>query len=789
MKITKLLCLSILIFAMFTFRQQGGMISAETVSPANSATLNNIRVPIGVQSFKIEVSENGIYEITQPELVAAGMNATAVNPNNFQMMSDGSPVSFEFVGDTDNNFEANEAIRFYGWEFDRSRKDTWFVEENIYWLWEGNAPNRIASANNASNYPVVTEFAETILFEENLFPDFGSSSAGSDFVNGFDFWLWDEFSSDAQSSIPLTINDPASTGTVSIKTELFHHSSNPGKVSLRLNGNDLGESAEVDDNDSIYFTASTPVSTLVNGTNQVELSAESITIGRAAFQLNNIEVTYPRELIAVNDALTFMAETTGAVGFKIDGFSESDAADFIAWDITDRHSPVAISLSAGDISVANPNALTLNVAAQSGNAYHVTAASNIKTVGSISSYTATDQTPAGGAEWLAITHPSFSSQANRLATHRQDFSGLTTHVADWEEIKNQYGYGFSTPSAIQAYLAEAQNWPAAPQYVLIAGNSTLNPSQRECTHPTECRNDWSTEPTFVPTDIQHVDRFLGVLPSDYTYMTATGGLAPVQLHLGRLPANTSTEMRIMVDKIIRYDEALESGESWTLNHISLADDQSRSGNFCDQSQEILALIPEEYLATSYCLDDYFEYDEYGDPTNQEEAKGEIRTDYVNSLNEGAGFSHYFGQGSLVDWGGGIFNEFVIAQIQNENRPTIVWSETAFDGNFAFPETDTLSELIMKLPDNRGSAAYMSQSGTQYSFETVGLKTEMFKSLYAPGVDSMTVGEMVSDGLDQYLTLNLGHESVLYGHVLLGDPAMLAKAPITYRVYAPLLTSP
>ncbi|MCZ7673924.1 MAG: C25 family cysteine peptidase [Chloroflexi bacterium] len=91
--------------------------------------------------------------------------------------------------------------------------------------------------------------------------------------------------------------------------------------------------------------------------------------------------------------------------------------------------------------------------------------------------------PAGGADWVAITHADFLTQANSLAAHRGSAQngGLKTHVVDFDDIVNVYNYGLRMPEAIHAYLQNAlYTWPIPPGYAVLFGDGTLNPRNLDC---------------------------------------------------------------------------------------------------------------------------------------------------------------------------------------------------------------------------------------------------------------------------------------------------------------------
>lgn len=710
------------------------------------------------------VSENGIYEITQPELVSAGMDVSKLDRTKLQMMTNGSAISFVFIGDDDDVFEPDEAIRFYGWKFDRSRKDTWFVEDNVFWLWEGDGNYHIEKSIYSPSHPEVTQLPHTATFEENHFPHRLPILSYSDFVNGYDFWYWDEFTSSQSTIQSVELPNPAPAGTVDIKAEIFYRYTTPAPMEIKLNGINLGQSLGAENYNSFYYSASTPTSTLTSGNNRFEFIGGTTIAGEfSRFYLNQFEVTYMRDLIAVNDELAFVTENDGLFNYLIDGWSTANPDEIIAWDISDRHRPEKQIIDSTDLTSGNPNLLRLAYLGNGGETIHITTINQLKTVDSIVTYTATDQTPFNGAEWLSIAHPSFVAEANRLANHRAATNGISTHVADWEEIKNQYGFGFGTPSAIQSYLAEAlANWPIPPKYLVIAGNSTLNPAQRPCVD--HCANvDWSTEPTFVPTDIQRIDRFAGVISSDYPYMTLSDEVNPILVMTSRLPASSVTELSTMIDKVIMYDSAVQNNAPWLNSHLFLAGKFDGSTYFCGYAEDVADYLPSSASTTLYCDD----------------GSNNVMPDFIAEMNtNSAGFVHYFGRSVISGWriGGNNTSVDTLPDLDNQGKPAIIFSAASQDGGFAEPQSlsfdrVSMAENMMVRNDGRGAAAYLGNTGISYTLEGRMMQWYFFDAYRQESV--LTIGDATQSALDM-LGSNDFPESVLFMHHLFGDAGMLIK---------------
>ncbi|MCA9995146.1 MAG: hypothetical protein KDE56_05330, partial [Anaerolineales bacterium] len=116
--------------------------------PANVAQAPATELPIGVDTFKIEITEDGLYDISYADLQAAGMNVATINPHTITMLHRGQPVATQLIGDSDNQFEPGEAIRFYGWAFNGTRFEKLYADTNIFWLWAGGTETAVSNQPN-----------------------------------------------------------------------------------------------------------------------------------------------------------------------------------------------------------------------------------------------------------------------------------------------------------------------------------------------------------------------------------------------------------------------------------------------------------------------------------------------------------------------------------------------------------------------------------------------------------------------------------------------------------------
>jgi uncharacterized repeat protein (TIGR01451 family) len=743
-------------------------------------------LPEGTDAYRIEVNEDGLYEVDFAQLALAGMNVNGVDPHTFQMVYRGQPVAYEFVGDEDNDFEPGEAVRFYGWEFDGSRAERHFIPENrnTYWLWAGGTPTLISNTGNPGGNPPLDTFPESVTRELERRFQLTNTDAWDSYPNEPDTWYWTSISkspgtSNLTRNFDIEIFDPAPAGGEAQITVEILNNNDPfwthivdtfanGETTYAGNRTWLGRQ-------NVNITNTQPISTMVNFTNTVQIVFKTTNnTNNAYYYLNRITVDYPRQFIAQNNQLQFQTDS-GPHEFTVSNFTENDPANALVWDITDRLQPRRIPMAAGNIIGSGPYDWIFGSDNNSGQ-YIATTPDNALAPLDITQYVVPDIDPAGNnADWLAITAADFLNEVNNLAAHRQNnqFGGLDTHVVDIEDVINQYGYGFPTPGAIKDYLAYAVNeWSPGPTYVTLVGDTTLNPRQLACqetNHLSDC-DRWGTDvvPNFVPTDFVFIDRYTGFMTTDYSF-TLLDGDDLADLTIGRLAVNTPTEAQNIIDKIITYEQQYLTPEEWQLNVLFAADNADSGGNFCQENQNINPNIPDPFYEIHVCLPD--------NPTQQDvdNMRAEMRIWAVTPPN-GVTFMNYRGHGSITDWA----EEEILSNTDTgwwyptvgDPHPLILLSMDCLDGNFAWPGISGLGETFHKL-DGAGSVAHWSSTGLGFTSEHTILQKGFYDGLFAIGL--LQIGEAINYAKTVYY--QGGNDlSEMYGFTLQGDPAMLLMRP-------------
>lgn len=787
-----------------------------SLPPNLQTSANNFPTNAG-HILKITITQGeGIYEISGQELINAGIPANT-DPTTIAMMHRGSPVAVDYDDNGTTNTIADDTIRFYGWPFSSSKQEEQFINgarqpdgsfvlENVYWLYTGSGVTRtdIAStANLASSLGTPTTTTEyTAVYEpENYF--FSTWTNRWDiFPNEPDAWYADYITNGTGTTqtitrtYAITIPHPAASGTAVLDAELIsreYQSYNQHNAHITLNNGTPSATQTWFGLQNLNITDTLSLTQVISGSNNIAIVLENSYNGERIY-LNDISLTYQRQLIADNNMLAFTDEV-GSRAFAVSGFGSLTAADLLAWDVTNQTQPTAVSLTAPDLSGGTLTFGTNHPA----NSHFIVSAKTAAipvTASMIAPYTPANLTPTGTVQWLAISHTNFITAAQDLANHRQQaqYGGYTTQVVDIADIIAQYGYGLPLPSAIQAYTTEALTWGV--EYVVLFGDGTAVP---RATHtpmpcPAGCRANWDdSDPTYLLTDLQFTDPYQGLIPTDHTFVTVSGNDILPDMAIGRIPAQTATEAQNVVDKIKQYEQNLFTQQSWLYNIAFVADNTDSAGNFYAENTLVATELPAHYNVTQIALPNSGPVVN-GEPTAAAEDVDAAYWQLYNQVNiTGTTIINYRGHGSIPQWskdsrtsafgstGTGLLNVNDTNTFWlNGGKPAIILSADCLDGYFAYPGEPAISESFLKAA-NRGTAAHWSSSGLGTTYEHTILHRAFYQAIFDQGYTTM--GQAANYAKNIYNAAGQA-DSEMYAFTLLGDPAMRVFTPYQFWIYLP-----
>jgi hypothetical protein len=307
--------------------------AAVTVLAAATATPQSIQTQWALaagQALKLGVRSEGWYRVTQPQLVAAGLNPN-VDPRRLQLYVNGVQQPILVEGQSDGKFGSRDAIDFYGMGIDTIWSDT-----QEYWLVAGNGPGLRIDSQNRSNGPAgASSFPFSVQWKPRTV--YFAALLNGDGNNFFGPVL--DSADPLSQAVTITHLNTATAGSSPLQVTLQGVTAGAHAVTVTLNGNFVGNMAFSDQNRS---TSSFLVSNsyLQEGDNTLGLTVTGDATDVSV--MDTVLLTYPHSYIADNNSLRLTAASGKKV--TVSGFSGSSV------QVIDITNPPSVSLVPGAVS-------------------------------------------------------------------------------------------------------------------------------------------------------------------------------------------------------------------------------------------------------------------------------------------------------------------------------------------------------------------------------------------------------------------------------------------------------
>ena len=491
----------------------------------------------------------------------------------------------------------------------------------------------------------------------------------------------------------------------------------------------------------------------------------------STLEFNAFTVNYERFIVADNDELWFENQGQSDLNYELSNFTTSN---IVAFEITNLNTPQKISQET--ITGNGPYSLTFGRPATPKQKYFVTTLQQAHSVESITLYQ--DQglrTDLKQTDYLIISHPDFIDALQPLVEHHES-QGLSTRIVSTLDIYNDFGFGTLDPQAIREFIKYGyQNWQSpALSYVLLVGDGHYDPLNILA----------QQDAISLPPMLLNKDLYLGEIPADNGFVA---GLDPdesvdsifADVYIGRLPANSAEEASGMVQKILRYEN--NAYYNWRRNILFTTDNPDAAGHFYNLSDHLtddiatgLDLIPDRITLEKAYL-------HQSDTPYQSDLS--VRDKILQSMNDGQLIVQYIGHSSRSQWAGssGIWsvNRAGVSDpslLEPNNRLPLSLPWTCWEGYFVTPDIESVSEVMMRLPD-AGVIASFAPTGldvaTGHDYMTVQFYQALFK-------DENTTTELGPLVLRAKMGLTSSFQRMWYTYMLYGDPAMnLLVDPCVY----------
>lgn len=740
--------------------------------------------------FRFEAPEEGIYIIRKEQLSSLGIDPNTVDPRTIKIYNGGGkPIPENFntprpndllenaiyvFGEEDGKFDDGDYILFYGrgtdiWDYDSlnrriARTHNPYSKENYYWITSGGASGKRIQMQQSLNNPdaIIQSTSKAFAFWEEDKINIGKS--GRHFVG-------DEFSSSFNSRTYITnLEGLIPNSKIDYRGQFINSTfQTSNTINIDENNQRIFSQMIYGKGDYSYgiglFFNTSFTGTLPENRSVLKFTF-SINNPSSFGYLNYFEIFYDRYLKVENDFIIFYSPLNdGVIEYQLSNFSNSDIKVF---DITDFSNVKLISsptvLSGGDYH------FQANGTSNKIQKYLALCTSKYKTP--INPVEVPNQNIHGvsdGYEYVIITNKVFKEQAERLRNYRENESKIKRKSGIFyvDEIFNEFSYGMVDPMGIRDFLKYAyENWQTKPFYVLFFGDGNY-----------DYKNIEGKNKNFViPAETEQFLDELYSYPTDDFYLNINQTQKGIDLTSGRLNVNTLEEAKVVIDKIIQYENNNDRS-SWRNLITFVADDGKKSDNSDDGAThtwqtDTLAryYIPKSFEQNKIYLAAY--------PTvitSLGRRKPEVNQAIIDAINNGTVIMNFIGHGAPDLWTHErVFVQSVtIPQLHNKNYFFLIGATCDFSYWDKIDDKSSAEDLML-LP-NGGTIGVFSATRPVVSGDNYLLNREFYKKLFNTK-DSLslppTLGEVYFLAKNESIGLN--DNSPKFN--ILGDPAIILNFP-------------
>jgi hypothetical protein len=242
--------------------------------------------------------------------------------------------------------------------------------------------------------------------------------------------------------------------------------------------------------------------------------------------------------------------------------------------------------------------------------------------------------------------------------------------------------------------------------------------------------------------------------SDAAYGSVNGNDPLADVAIGRLPAASLEELRVMVSKLLAYEASEQAGAGAA---VLVADNADPAGDFESDADEIANTLLASHNPRRIFL-------------------GRLGTEasrqaIVESFDEGAGLMSYMGHGGIHLWASeNIFDLSQVAGLSPQPMQPLVLTMNCLNGYFHFPYFNSLAEELVKA-EGKGAIAAISPSGLSLNEPAHRFHKALLGELTSGR--HRRLGDAFLAAQSDYATSGVFTELLGIYH-LFGDPALTLK---------------
>ena len=370
------------------------------------------------------------------------------------------------------------------------------------------------------------------------------------------------------------------------------------------------------------------------------------------------------------------------------------------------------------------------------------------------------------------------AQAERLKAHHEQRDGLSVRIVPADELYNEFSSGTPDATAYRRYMKmmydRATTDSEKPRYLLLMGDggwdNRMNTSDWSGYNPDDYLLCYESENSFSQVNCYVSDDFYCLLDDEEVIQESNGGSNSYKgqpdVAVGRLPARTADEAKVLVDKIINYANNAYAG-NWQ-NEICMMGDDGNQNTHMKTADKVATMIEQNY--PNYNVNKIY-WDAYQRTSS---STGYTYPDVTRLIKQqmenGALMMNYCGHGAPY----AMSHELVMKTADFEASQTNylpLWITASCDIMPFDGQEENIGETVM-LNSKGGGVAFFGTTRTVYATYNEVMNLAFTDYVLTPGI---SIGEAVRLAKCQLVSKGSDLTQNKLQYTLLGDPALhLAK---------------
>lgn len=737
---------------------------------------------------KIRVKENGIYKLTNSDLISMG-----IDPAKVRVFGYGGAVleqSFLLSKIDDlpevSIYNGADYILFYAqginrWSYDKtksmfthtgnpySKYGYYFVTSDV------GIGKKIESKTNtvpeqATILPV-DQFVDYQVYEKEII---NVTESGKEFYG-------ETFSDVLTLNIPFSTPNPVLTNSTITRLDVAAASSVATSFALKLDNSQtktlsVAKRTEGDFYERAKASSATYTFTPQSdaGTLNFNLTYDKSTSATSVGYFNYLEINARRQLIMAGAAMQFQnVDNLGMDVYNRYNLSGINS-NIQVWDITD---PQNITKMAND-SITVVGKFSFAASGNDVNRYIAIDPTNSNAFpkpeidGAIPNQNLHAMSP---VDMVIITHPNFLSQANTLAQAHREKDGLSVDVVTTDQVYNEFSSGTPDATAYRWVMKmlydralAVNNTTDNPKYLLLFGRGSYDNRKIVPNSGDNYILTYQAENSLVQTLSYVTDDYFAFLDDN------EGSQVPAHLldiGVGRFPVSTVEQATDVVNKTIKYINNDLKG-NWKNQLCFLADDGDGTLHM-KQADSIAVSIARSfpsYQINKIYLDAYLQ-----EVTASGESYPLAKSKFQNLLRTGLFLLNYTGHAGASGWA----NESIltIAEVRAlSNKYLPVWFGATCDFLQFDVQIVSAGEQVVLNPLG-GGIGIMSAARPVYASQNLTINKLFCENLFKKqNGENKRIGDVLA-----YAKNNVGTEINKLSYIYMGDPAIKLTYPTKYQV--------